>query len=181
MSAAIKTQSQLAAVKQFNCTNCGSALEVLHPRAKYISCQYCGSVLDTNSEDHQILKALDPPKKHKPLSFIRLGQTANFDGMKHQVIARTRWRMKYKEYWYEEGDSGYSDEIWIYDEWLLMAEDRTYFYLVEDKEGFHIVEDIVPHHPVLLPFKMNDIRSSIFSHNTFALLFKKSHPQIFGE
>ncbi|RMG27360.1 MAG: hypothetical protein D6730_07335 [Bacteroidetes bacterium] len=151
MSAAIKTQDRLASVKQFNCTNCGAALEVLNPRAREISCQYCGSLLDVTSEEHQILRALVPPKKHPPMSFIRLGQTAVIDGQQHQVIARTRWRMKYKEYWYEEGESGYSDEVWVYDEWLLMNQDFTYFYLVEDREGFHQVEEIIPETPSLLP------------------------------
>ena len=151
MSTDIKTQIQLAAVQQFNCTNCGAALEVLNARSKYISCQYCGTVLDVLSEEHQILKALDPPANHPPMSFIRLGQMAQFNGLDYQVIARTRWRQKYQEYWYEEGESGYSSEVWVYDEWLMLSEDRTYFYLIEDKDGYHRSEEIIPELPVLRP------------------------------
>ncbi|MCB0836644.1 MAG: hypothetical protein KDE26_06920 [Bacteroidetes bacterium] len=159
MSTAIKTQSDLTNVQQFNCTGCGASLSVINPRAKYIACQYCGSVLDADSEEHQILEALGKPDRHKPFSFIRLGQEATFNGKTYQVIARTRWLMKYKEYWVEEGESGYSNEVWIYDEWLMIDANRTYFYLVEDKSGYMISEEIIPETPTLLT---NDLRMSFF-------------------
>ncbi|GAB4422477.1 MAG: hypothetical protein OHK0039_38570 [Bacteroidia bacterium] len=152
-------QTQNAAVRQFNCQGCGAALEALSPRAQYVACPYCGSVLDARSETHQILSKLGNPERHPPFSFIRLGQIAHFHGRAYQVISRTRWRMKYKEYWSEEGETGYSDEVWLYDEWLLMDERRTYFYLVEDKEGYHISEEIVPETPTLLT---SDLRMSFF-------------------
>ena len=159
MSPSIKTQSKLASIKQFNCKGCGAAHEVKNPRARELACQYCGSVLDVQSEEHQILRKLGNPGKHDPFSFIRLGQNATFDGRSYQVLARTRWRQKYKEYWSEEGETGYSNEIWIYDEWLLIDENRTYFYLVEDKEGYWRSEEIIPETPVLLP---EDLRMSLF-------------------
>ncbi len=146
---AIVKEEKIASVKQMNCTGCGNALSVLNPRAKYISCQYCGSVLDAHSEDHEILMAMSPPDSHKPLSFVKVGMIANFFDKKYQVIARTRWRQDYYEYWSEEGETGYSKEIWIYDEWLLISEQRTYFYLVEDKEGFYISNEIIPDEPSL--------------------------------
>lgn len=151
MDTTISSQASLTAVKQFNCPNCGNALSILHPRAQYIACQYCGSELDANSETFQILKALDKPTKHKPYSFIKVGLKAEFDGRIYQVIGRTRWKMRYKEYWSEEGESGYSNETWEYDEWLLMDKYRTYFYIVEDKEGYWRSEEIIPETPVLRP------------------------------
>lgn len=159
MSTQIKTQTELASVKQFNCTGCGSALEVLHPRAQYVTCQYCGSVLDNTSEEHQILEELGNPSRHKPMSFVRVGQMANFDGIDYQVIARTRWRQKYKEYWAEEGETGYSNEVWVYDEWLMISPDRTYFYLVEDRDGYWVAEEIIPETPSLLT---SNLRMSFF-------------------
>ena len=51
--------------------------------------------------------------------------------------------MTYQEYWSEEGESGYSNEVWVYDEWLMIDANRTYFYLIEDKEGFWVSEEIV--------------------------------------
>jgi len=150
MDTQIKTQNKLAFVKQFNCTNCGNALAIHNPRVKEIACQYCGSVLDTTSETYQILRKLAAPDRHPPFSFIRLGQIGQMGNKTYQVVARTRWKMKYKEYWREEGQSGYSDEIWVYDEWLLLTQYYTYFYLVEDRSGFWVSEEIVPETPMLL-------------------------------
>ncbi|MDX2245311.1 MAG: DUF4178 domain-containing protein [Bacteroidia bacterium] len=165
----ITTQEKLATVKQFNCTGCGASLSVLNPRAQNIACQYCGSVLDVNSEQHQILSALGKPDRYHPLSFIRLGMTGTFNGKTYQVIARTRVRMKYKEYWAEDGETGYSNETWIFDEWLMIDANRTYFYLIEDKEGYLISEEIIPETPSLLP---SNLRMS---------LFQKQSPQIVRE
>lgn len=151
MATDIKSQSEQASVKQFNCTGCGASLRVTHPRAKEIACQYCGSVLDVTSETHQILQSMGSPERHEPFSFIRLGMVAEIEGKAYQVIARTRWRQRYKEYWREEGETGYSNEVWLYDEWLLIDEDRTYFYLVEDQEGYWMSSEIIPETPTLLP------------------------------
>ena len=159
MDTSIKDQSRLATVSKFECPNCGSSLSVSNPRAQYVACHYCGSVLDANSKEHKILKQLSKPSRHKPFSFIRLGQIATFNNRQYQVIARTRWRMDYKEYWSEEGETGYSNEVWIYDEWLLMDVRMTYFYLVEDREGYWISEEIIPETPSLLT---NDLRMSFY-------------------
>jgi len=150
MATEITSQAESASVKQFNCAGCGASLQVTHPRAKEIACQYCGSVLDVNSDDHQILQSMGNPERHEPFSFIRLGMMAEIQGKAYQVIARTRWRQRYKEYWREEGESGYSNEVWIYDEWLLIDQNRTYFYLVEDEEGYWLSDEIIPEKPQLL-------------------------------
>jgi hypothetical protein len=151
MATEITSQTESASVKQFNCSGCGASLRVTHPRAKEIACQYCGSVLDVQSEEHQILLSMGSPERHEPFSFIQLGMMAEFREKAYQVIARTRWRQRYKEYWREEGESGYSNEVWVYDEWLLIDADRTYFYLIEDQEGYWISNEIVPDTPQLLP------------------------------
>ena len=153
MDTSIRTQDQLALIKQFNCPNCGNALEVLHPRVKEIACKYCGSVLDARSETYQILKELGKPTRHTPMSFIQIGLVGQLGGHTYQVIARTRWRMNYMEYWSDEDGSGYSKEVWVYDEWLLLSENRTYFYLIEDKEGYWVSEEIIPELPQLKPPK----------------------------
>ncbi|MEO0896361.1 MAG: hypothetical protein AAFY71_08195 [Bacteroidota bacterium] len=146
----IQTQTKLASVNQLNCQGCGNALSVLNPRAKYIACQYCGSVLDLNSEEHQILETLGKPERHAPFSFLELGMTGVLGGKTHQLISRTRWRMRYKEFGYEDGSAGYSNEVWVYDEWLMMDENKTYKYLIEDKTGYWLSEEIVPEVPMLL-------------------------------
>ena len=160
MDTTIKTQEQQASVRQFNCTGCGNALTVQHPRAQNIACPYCGSVLDLNTEAHGILSKMGNPERHAPMSFIRLGMTAEFDGRTYQVIARTRYLQKYQEYWREEGESGYSSEVWRFDEWLLIDSRRTYFYLIEDQEGYWISEEIIPDNPMMPP---KSLRMSFFN------------------
>ena len=134
-------------VKQFRCSNCGGEITLVNTRTRYVGCQYCGSVADARSEAHQVITKLNEPSKFPPRSFVKLGMTAVFDGVKHQVIGRTCWKSTYKEYWSEDGESGYSDETWTYDEWVLMSEHRTYFYLIEDAEGYAISQSIVPANP----------------------------------
>ena len=95
------------------------------------------------------MMSLAPPDQHKPFSFIKIGLVASFFGKDYQVIARTRWQQDYYEYWSEDGDSGYSRELWVYDEWLMISEQRTYFYLIEDKKGYYISQEIIPDKPSL--------------------------------
>ncbi|MEO0469846.1 MAG: hypothetical protein AAF206_09520 [Bacteroidota bacterium] len=175
MSTAIKTQAELTSVKQFNCPSCGAAHQVLNPRAKILACDYCGSVLDVKSEDYRILETLGKPSRHAPMSFIRVGQVANINGNDYQVLGRTRWRMKYKEYWSEEGESGYSNEVWVYDEWLLISQQRTYQYLVEDREGYWMSEEIIPETPTLTP---NNLRMSFFKAQPRQIVREYGHQEV---
>jgi hypothetical protein len=149
MEPIVATNSQ-ASAKQFSCQGCGNALHITHPRAQVVACQYCGAVLDATSETHQIITRLGSPEKFQPYSFIEVGKKATLDGKTYQVMGRTRWKMQYEEFWREGSESGYSTEIWLYDEWLLMDERRTYLYLVEDKEGYWISYEITPDQPMTL-------------------------------
>ncbi len=149
MASPIKTEDTFSSVRQINCTGCGAALEVISNRAKYTGCSYCGSVLDLQSEDYKVLKKLGDPERHPPMSIIKMGMKATFNNKLYQVIARTRWKQTYQERWSEDGETGYSDEVWVYDEWLLLCEDRTYFYLVEDKSGFMRTREFVPKQVVI--------------------------------
>ncbi|MEM9987481.1 MAG: hypothetical protein AAF804_20505, partial [Bacteroidota bacterium] len=157
-----QTQSRsttASTLRKFDCPSCGSSLSLVHPRAKEIMCQYCGSVLDAKDEAHQIIRKLAKPERHPPFSFLKVGLVAEFNGKPYQILSRTRWRMRYKEYWREDGESGYSNEVWVYDEWLLIDEDRSYVYLVEDREGFKLSEEIIPDSPMLLP---KDLRMNFY-------------------
>lgn len=145
----IQPQAYFKSVRQFKCSNCAGELNIINKRTQFIGCQYCGAVLDASSEAHQVITKLNAPAGFSPQSFIKLGMKAVFNGKKHQVIGRTRWQSDYKEYWSEDGDTGYSDEKWEYDEWVLMSEDYTYFYLIEDKEGYAISKSFLPQYPNL--------------------------------
>ena len=150
MSEFIKEDSFIP-IKQFNCSNCGASLEVWSKRAKYTGCSYCGSLLDPQSEDFQVLGALGDPGSYPSYTFLEVGMIGEFRDKKYQIIARTRWEMDYKERWMEDGEVGYSDEIWYYDEWLLLSEQKTYLYLIEDKDGFYASQEVIPNRPILPP------------------------------
>jgi hypothetical protein len=151
--------SPFKTVRQFRCTNCGGEITLINARTRYVGCQYCGAVADARSEAHEVITQLNKPSQFPPRSFVKLGMTAVFDGVKHQVLGRTCWKSTYKEYWSEDGESGYSDETWTYDEWVLMSEHRTFFYLIEDNEGYAISQPIVPANPNIPAQSSNKMRN----------------------
>ncbi|MCU0449434.1 MAG: DUF4178 domain-containing protein [Bernardetiaceae bacterium] len=136
-----------AQATQFKCPSCGGGLSLVDKRANYITCHYCGSVLDAQSKTHQVLTKIGKPAKFPPMSFVEIGQYADLEGVKYRVIGRTRWQMQYKE-WDDEANR-FADSSWIYDDWLLISEHGTYYYLVEDKEGFALSKTFWPKFPNL--------------------------------
>jgi ribosomal protein S27E len=152
-TAATMAQSPFTSFKKLSCTQCGGELELYNRRAQYVSCQYCGAVLDLNSETYRVIQQLTEPKSYPPFSFIELGVELELFGIRYIVIGRTRWESNYREY-YEEYDEdelekGYSDEVWEYDEWLLLSQYNNYIYLIEDKKHFAISASVVPTAPNL--------------------------------
>jgi hypothetical protein len=147
----IQRQPTIQSVKQFTCNNCGGTLNIVNRRTKFVTCNYCGSVIDANTETNQIIAKLEEPGQFKPKSFVKLGLTCYFDDVEYMVIGRTRMRSTFKEYWAEDGEAGYSDEAWEYDEWLLLGERYNYFYLIEDKNGFGFSKSYIPKFPNIYP------------------------------
>lgn len=143
--------------KQFKCSSCGGELKLISKRTQYVGCPYCGAVAEANSLAYKVIAKMDAPSKFPIYSFVKLGMIGVFEGVKYQVIGRTRFRMDYKEYWKDDSGSGYSNEVWYYDEWQLLGENFTYFYLIEDKEGFKISKMFYPAYPNLP--KGNHLRS----------------------
>lgn len=151
-------------VGQFKCQSCGGGLELSSKRTKYVSCPYCGSVADASTDAYKILTKGVSPDKFKPRSFIKLGMLGDFDGKEYKVIGRTCWRNDYKEYWAEDGETGYSDEKWTFDEWILIGEDGSYMSIIEDDERFAFAESIIPKYPSIpegtemLDFHFNEMQ-----------------------
>jgi ribosomal protein S27E len=146
--------SPFISLKKLSCTQCGGELELHNRRAQYVSCRYCGAVLDLNSETYQVIQQLTNPQNYPPFSFIELGVELELFDIRYIVIGRTRWQSEYKEYYEEYDDEdgrerGYSDEVWEYDEWLLLSQYKNYLYLIEDKEGFAISASVGPTAPNL--------------------------------
>lgn len=145
--ASVNTQQYFKQVKQFKCGNCGGEINIHRHRSNYIACQYCGAVSDITTDAHKTISKANNPSDYPPMSFIKLGMEGTFDGIKHYVIARTCWKNVYKEYWTEGFESGYSDEVWQFEEWLLVGENNTYFYLVEDENGYSVSKSFTPKFP----------------------------------
>ncbi len=141
--------SETNKIRQFRCKNCGGEIQLQNRRTQYVACQYCGSVSDADSEAGKILTKMADPADYPSMSFIKLGMEGTFNGKLHHVIGRTRRQNTYKEYWEEDGEAGYSDEVWIFDEWLLISEDGTYFTIVEDEERYYFVAPVIPLYPSL--------------------------------
>ncbi len=136
-----------ADAKQFKCPSCGGGLAIVNKRSNYLTCHYCGSVLDAKSEAHEVLTKIDKPSQYKPMGFIKMGMYGKFQNINYRVIGRTRWKMKYKEW--DSEDSLFENSTWGYDDWLLISEFGTYFYLVEDAEGLARSNTFWPKNPGL--------------------------------
>ncbi len=136
-------------IRQFKCPSCGGQLELQNARTKYVACPYCGSVADASSDAYKVLTEGLHPEKFKTRSFLKLGMTGVFDGKTYKIIGRTAWKSDYYEYWSEDGESGYSHEIWTYDEWLLINEDGIYKTILEDDEGYKTAVSYIPKYPYI--------------------------------
>jgi len=136
-------------IRQFRCQSCGGELELQNPRTRYVACPYCGSVADASSDAFHVLTKNANPSEYPPKSFLKIGKEAKIAGKAYKIIGRTRWRSDYTERWYEDGESGYEKGTWEYDEWLLISEEATYFYIIEDSEGYYFSFSIIPQYPSL--------------------------------
>lgn len=136
-------------IRQYKCPSCGGGLELLNPRTRYVACPYCGSVADVRSDAYHILAKYANPSDYPPSGFLKLGKEGIINDKAYKIIGRTHWKSEYTEHWNEDGESGYEKGVWVYDEWLLISEDATYFYIIEDSDGLHFSEAIIPPYPSL--------------------------------
>lgn len=136
-------------IRQFRCKSCAGELELQDERTRFVACPYCGSVADARSDAFTVLSKNESPKHFPPRSFLKLGMLATLNDQEYKIIGRTRCKIRYKEYWEEEGETGYSNEEWTYDEWLLIGEDATFFMIVEDANGFTYSFNLIPKYPSL--------------------------------
>ncbi|TAH19144.1 MAG: hypothetical protein EAZ08_09730 [Cytophagales bacterium] len=135
--------------KQFKCNGCGGEISLISKRTNFVGCQYCGAVTDTQSLAYKVITKVESPTDFPPYTFLKVGMIGIFEGKQYKIIGRTRFSSYYKEYWADDDGSGYSDEVWQYDEWQLLGEDFTYFYLIEDSEGFESSHFFYPKYPNL--------------------------------
>lgn len=135
--------------QQFKCNSCGGELRLISKRTQFVGCPYCGAVADAHTTAYKVIAKMEKPSFFPPYTFLEIGLIGTFEGKQYQIIGRTRFNSKFKEYWADDEGSGYSDEFWEYDEWQLLGEDFTYFYLIEDAEGFKSSIFFYPEYPNL--------------------------------
>ncbi len=131
--------------ESLDCPNCSASLSYLQIKAKVITCQSCGSVVETGSG---ALLASLKNSKYKPESYIRLGMRCQFKGTAYQVVGRICYQSELKEYCNEDRRY-YPEGTWAYDSWCLLSENGEYAWITEDEEGFQFSKSFVPDVPLV--------------------------------
>lgn len=118
-------------LETLQCPSCGGTVEIRNREgAKTVVCQFCGSVLDLTPEQAAIVGRSD--LKIRPMQPIEPGMNATFDGTVYEVAGWLRYK-------------GFDDEdLWMWDEWLLLGEDSTVRWLSYDPEEGFLLQDRVP-------------------------------------
>ncbi len=121
------------------CPSCKHTNYVWEQEVRYMYCYNCGvaSDLTFNRTLNESLKIEDFPY----YSFLRVGQILQLEEKEFIITARLRYRSVYKEYYTSDEGSGYSNETWYSDTYILQntqeGKDER-FYLSEDKEGYSL-------------------------------------------
>lgn len=121
------------------CPSCQHTNYVWDQEVRYMYCYNCGVASDLafNRTLNEKLKIKDFPY----YSFLRVGQTLHLEGKDFIITARLRYRSTHKEYYTSDEGSGYSNETWYFDTYILQntqeGKDER-FYLSEDKEGYSL-------------------------------------------
>lgn len=121
------------------CPNCQHTNYVWEEEARYMYCYNCGVASDLafNRTLNESLKIETFPY----YSFLRVGQILNLDDKEFIITARLRYRSVHKEYYINDDGSGYSNEVWYFDTYILQntKEGKSErYYLSEDKEGYSL-------------------------------------------
>ncbi len=121
-------------VKQFNCPQCGSPLDIQNAaRSKTIVCPACGSQIDLVGPEHRVTGNVGS-RPTPQLTPFRVGMRGTIGGEEHQVIGRVLYR---------------DDEGYTWDEWLLLTAAGEYRWLSDDpEEGMVLWRAFTPIQPV---------------------------------
>ena len=92
-------------VIEARCPNCGSPVQVADERAQLVVCPACDSHLTLEGPARDVLRLLDAEGNPRKGDYgLALGQSATFDDVRYEVIAR--------QHWVEEGDLRYSTRVY---------------------------------------------------------------------
>lgn len=121
------------------CPNCQHTNYVWDDEVRYMYCYTCGVASDLafNRTLNASLKTEDFPY----YSFLRVGQILYLEEKEFIITARLRYRSVHKEYYTSDEGSGYSNETWYSDTYILQNTQEgksERYYLNEDKEGYSL-------------------------------------------
>ena len=116
--------------RQFDCPNCGAAVEVTLANSKAITCRSCNSLIDLSSG---VGAQLSHAIQHEPVQpIIPLGSTGLLQGVQWQVVG-FQHRLGHDP---QEEDA----EHFGWDEYLLYHPKRGFSFLVDSEEGWSMVK-----------------------------------------
>ncbi len=115
--------------RQFNCPNCGSAVDVKLETSQSIVCGNCASVIDLSQGIGGELKHAMQDEPVRPL--IPLGSVGTLQGKSWQVVG---FQHRLGQ---EVGDE---DESFGWDEYLLYNNKAGFIFLVDSTDGWSIVK-----------------------------------------
>ncbi|WP_338762322.1 hypothetical protein WAF17_17400 [Bernardetia sp. ABR2-2B] len=121
------------------CPSCQHTNYAWDEDVRYLYCYNCGVASDLafNRTLNESLKTDDFPY----YSFLRVGQILHLEEKEFIITARLRYRSAHKEYYTSDEGSGYSNETWYSDTYILQNTQEgksERFYLNEDKEGYSL-------------------------------------------
>jgi hypothetical protein len=103
-----------AQARHFQCTNCGAPLSASHAAIQAVGCDHCGAVVDPDSPE---LAILSKARKKLELPLLTLGSQGKLRGRRYTVIG------------FLERRALIGGERYVWDEYLLHAEDAGYAWL----------------------------------------------------
>jgi hypothetical protein len=120
-------------VKQFNCPQCGSALDLKNLQSKSVICPSCSSQIDLTGPQYQVVGRVGSRPTPRMTQF-QPGMQGTLNGEAHEVIGRVLYRS-------DEGD--------VWDEWLLLSASGQYRWISDsEEEGMALWEPFVPTNPI---------------------------------
>jgi len=120
-------------VRQFNCPQCGSPLELKNLRSKSVICPSCSSQIDMTGEAGQVVGRVGNRPAPRMTQF-RPGLQGTLNGEQTMVIGRVQYR----------GDEG---DVW--EEWLLLSAQGQYVWISDsEEEGMALWFPFVPTQPI---------------------------------
>lgn len=124
--------SEQTVLKRLECPNCGSGINQLMPNTQTLVCQNCGSHVAIGAGDAEVLSKGGRKLPPSPVP-INLGDTIKLLGDEYFVMGRVIYRG------WEPGDTS---DYWVWNEWLLGAQNGQMLWLVHDETGLGLFRKI---------------------------------------